>query len=650
MRRAPAVRVAALCAVELMLLVVAFTYSRGGLLALAVALAVGIVCSGERLRSLMWLMLAALATRARRSCSGSQSHALTTAGVSLGHRETAGGELALILAASLLVLVLVAAAAAGGSSRGSRSAPSAGRRSGGCVARARRAGRDRRAGGAVALLARVHGNVLARVEQLHLDQGDQQHEPQPAAVGRFGEPVGVVEGGRRRVQRPAARRLGRGSFGVVHLLYRRDTLTVQQPHSVPLQFLAETGIVGGLLAVGGFALLLASAARRRDAGARGARATAGGRAARRGGRLRDPLPLRLGLGHPGGDAAGVGVPRRPGWRHRRRDPDGARRRRARARRRRALCARLAHAVAVRVRAVGRAPELAASKASPARSSTASSASPSALQNAQSSARLASRPRPALGCRAPRVEATIALHRGRLSRARAYLSQAVGRDPTDAAGLGRARAGRRADAAMCGARASRRGGCSRSTRAGRGCRRCCARACWRRRPAARRPPCRRRRLRNDTLRGVKLLVTGGAGYIGSIVASHLLEAGHEVVVFDNLERDTGRPCPSGARLVVADLLDGMPSTASLREGFDGGAALRGAGARRRVGQPPRALLPDERRRNAQPARGDGRRRASTGWCSPRRAPSTDSPTRSRSPRPRRRGRSTRTARRSSRSTR
>jgi hypothetical protein len=49
---------------------------------------------------------------------------------------------------------------------------------------------------------------------------------------------------------------GAGSFAVVHLLYRRDVLSVQQPHSVPLQFLAETGIVGGLLGLGGLVFLL----------------------------------------------------------------------------------------------------------------------------------------------------------------------------------------------------------------------------------------------------------------------------------------------------------------------------------------------------------------------------------------------------------
>src|SRR5688500_19136379 len=33
--------------------------------------------------------------------------------------------------------------------------------------------------------------------------------------------------------------------------------------------------------------------------------------------------------------------------------------------------------------------------------------------------------------------------------------------------------------------------------------------------------------------VKVLVTGGAGYIGSIATAELVKAGHTVVVFDNL---------------------------------------------------------------------------------------------------------------------
>ncbi|MGH8271051.1 MAG: UDP-glucose 4-epimerase GalE [Gammaproteobacteria bacterium] len=54
--------------------------------------------------------------------------------------------------------------------------------------------------------------------------------------------------------------------------------------------------------------------------------------------------------------------------------------------------------------------------------------------------------------------------------------------------------------------------------------------------------------------MKLLVTGGAGYIGSHVTRQLGEAGHEVVVFDNLS--TGKAhAVIGAELVVGDLADG-----------------------------------------------------------------------------------------------
>ena len=34
---------------------------------------------------------------------------------------------------------------------------------------------------------------------------------------------------------------------------------------------------------------------------------------------------------------------------------------------------------------------------------------------------------------------------------------------------------------------------------------------------------------------KILVTGGSGYIGSVITKRLLERGYDVSVFDNLER-------------------------------------------------------------------------------------------------------------------
>ena len=67
--------------------------------------------------------------------------------------------------------------------------------------------------------------------------------------------------------------------------------------------------------------------------------------------------------------------------------------------------------------------------------------------------------------------------------------------------------------------------------------------------------------------VKLLVTGGAGYVGSIVAHHLIAGGNDVVVLDNLSRGHRAAVPDGAELVIADLLDRETLEAAMDRGFD-----------------------------------------------------------------------------------
>lgn len=52
--------------------------------------------------------------------------------------------------------------------------------------------------------------------------------------------------------------------------------------------------------------------------------------------------------------------------------------------------------------------------------------------------------------------------------------------------------------------------------------------------------------------MKYLVTGGAGYIGSIVATMLIEANHEVVVLDDCSTGDAAAVPSGAKLVPASV--------------------------------------------------------------------------------------------------
>ncbi len=52
--------------------------------------------------------------------------------------------------------------------------------------------------------------------------------------------------------------------------------------------------------------------------------------------------------------------------------------------------------------------------------------------------------------------------------------------------------------------------------------------------------------------VKVLVTGGAGYIGSVTTEVLLSAGHDVVVFDNLTQGHREAVPPAAEWVLGDL--------------------------------------------------------------------------------------------------
>jgi UDP-glucose 4-epimerase len=66
--------------------------------------------------------------------------------------------------------------------------------------------------------------------------------------------------------------------------------------------------------------------------------------------------------------------------------------------------------------------------------------------------------------------------------------------------------------------------------------------------------------------MRTLVTGGAGYIGSIVAKQLLAAGHEVVVLDDLSRGHAGAVPAGAAHAPVSLLDRAALAAPL-DGVD-----------------------------------------------------------------------------------
>jgi UDP-glucose 4-epimerase len=64
--------------------------------------------------------------------------------------------------------------------------------------------------------------------------------------------------------------------------------------------------------------------------------------------------------------------------------------------------------------------------------------------------------------------------------------------------------------------------------------------------------------------MRVVVTGGAGYIGSVVSEQLVSDGHEVVVYDNLSKGHRDAVVSGARFVEGDLHDAE----KLRETLNG----------------------------------------------------------------------------------
>lgn len=63
--------------------------------------------------------------------------------------------------------------------------------------------------------------------------------------------------------------------------------------------------------------------------------------------------------------------------------------------------------------------------------------------------------------------------------------------------------------------------------------------------------------------MKLVVTGGAGYIGSVVTSLLLDAGHTVTVVDDLSTGHADAVPEGAELITERIHDIAPILAEKR---------------------------------------------------------------------------------------
>jgi UDP-glucose 4-epimerase len=66
--------------------------------------------------------------------------------------------------------------------------------------------------------------------------------------------------------------------------------------------------------------------------------------------------------------------------------------------------------------------------------------------------------------------------------------------------------------------------------------------------------------------MRVLVTGGAGYIGSVVAQQLIEAGHQVVVYDNLSKGHRAAVPPEAEFIAGDVGDRGAIDSALQRGI------------------------------------------------------------------------------------
>jgi O-antigen ligase/polysaccharide polymerase Wzy-like membrane protein len=247
--RSPHRRLLAAGGLELMLLTIGLTLSRGGLLALAAAIVVVVAGATERLRALAWLALVALATVPPLAL-GLTLHSLADAGVTLARRETGGGILAGGLVLSVAALYVAGRVLLAYEPR-LVLAP----------------GHERwvRRGGLAGLAVLIAGALLAAILTHAWHNFTSPSAPSNVNPSRLLTTDSYrwlwwKEAASAFAARPVGG-WGAGSFGVVHLIYRHNTLPVQQPHSVPLQFLSETGVVGALLGLGGLVLLLLAAVR-----------------------------------------------------------------------------------------------------------------------------------------------------------------------------------------------------------------------------------------------------------------------------------------------------------------------------------------------------------------------------------------------------
>jgi hypothetical protein len=255
--RRDATRLVGISALFVLLLCLGMTYSRGGLVALAVGLAVMTILGGSRLRGLVVVGVTIIATIPVLGLSFSRP-ALKAINVPLAERTPDGIVLGLVMAGTIVGLLIAAwwLLRLEESTRWSDQ-------------------RTRLVWRGLAATAAVVG-VFALVGVASADGGPSGfthrawHEFTKTTKDNVSDPARIVSSnsGNRWVWWEEAAGAwwakpfggwGAGSFPVTHKLYRKIELGVAQPHNVPLQFLAETGLIGALMVMGALALLFYAA-------------------------------------------------------------------------------------------------------------------------------------------------------------------------------------------------------------------------------------------------------------------------------------------------------------------------------------------------------------------------------------------------------